>query len=245
MTSSTDLSRQPSPRSSRHPSLALPCHPREARPGNTAWRGLASLAGWKHGAEAALMIQPKGLLQLLSPRSSESVWPPGRLVSRYRSQRELDGIGRDWSAKLISSAAALEVSLRIIRIVPRIQNVAHLWRAVMRALQLTRLTHGIFSPFSRQCGTVSPARQSPCRLSWRCGWPGRRRCRRFDNWTRSDPIDARAAPPTRRRRSHRRSGSMPDRRRSAASRSARRRSSLSRCSACSARWRSWSARWRS
>ena len=47
MTSSTDLSREPSPRSSRHPSLALPCHPREARPGNTTWRGLASLAGWK------------------------------------------------------------------------------------------------------------------------------------------------------------------------------------------------------
>ena len=47
MTSSTDLSRQPSPRSSRHPSLALPCHPYQARPGNTTWRGLASLAGWK------------------------------------------------------------------------------------------------------------------------------------------------------------------------------------------------------
>ena len=60
----------------------------------------------------------------------------------------------------------------------------------------------------------------------------------IDNRTRSDPIDAHAAPPTRRRRSHPRSGSMPDRRRSAASRSARRRSSLSRCSACSARWRS-------
>ena len=47
MTSSTDLSPPPSPRSSRHPSVALPCHPHVARPGNTAWRGLASLAGWK------------------------------------------------------------------------------------------------------------------------------------------------------------------------------------------------------
>ena len=34
-----------SPRSSRHPSLALPCHPHRARPGNSTWRGLASLAG--------------------------------------------------------------------------------------------------------------------------------------------------------------------------------------------------------
>ena len=48
MTSSTDHSPPPSPRSSRHPSVALPCHPHVARPGNTAWRGLASLAGWKH-----------------------------------------------------------------------------------------------------------------------------------------------------------------------------------------------------
>ena len=84
MTSSTDLSPPPSPRSSRHPSVALPCHPHVARPGNTAWRGLASLAGWKQHPRSGRVYEMEGQ-EYRSLRS-------GRHLIFYRIEADADAV---------------------------------------------------------------------------------------------------------------------------------------------------------
>ena len=98
MTSSTDLSPPPSPRSSRHPSVALPGHPHVARRGNATWRGLASLAGWKHhyanSARIRLAAGHKPLRWLAAPdrlaaggRRPAGHRPPGAQGVRPRAGR--------------------------------------------------------------------------------------------------------------------------------------------------------------
>ena len=99
MTSSTDLSRQPSPRSSRHPSLALPCHPHQARPGNTAWRGLASLAGWKQNRlpyidtlTTLVILEVPTILAALRSGQVDHIGEPG--ASQLKAVDEADSLRR-------------------------------------------------------------------------------------------------------------------------------------------------------
>ena len=76
------------------------------------------------------------------PRSSESVWPAGRLLSRYRSRADwtgLDGIGRDWTGldgigqDSHWPVAALGGGVTYHPHRSEDPNIAHLWRAVKRA----------------------------------------------------------------------------------------------------------------
>ena len=172
------------------------------------------------------------------PRSSESVWPAGRLLSRYRSRADwtgLDGIGAQnsfgrrqrWKCRYVSSASFRGSKTLHTYGAPssaRFNSLDSLTGSSARLADSAALSHlrgnrpvafpgGVVGQAGGgvDVSTIGPAPIPSMHVR------------------RHPPVGGRPQP---------RSGSMPARRRSAASRSARRRSSLSRCSACSARWRS-------